>query len=29
MDDSQIGFATGNVRERPKLEGGKAFVMNT
>src|SRR5210317_1174871 len=29
MDDSQIGFATGKVRERPKLEGGKAFVMNT
>ena len=29
MDDSQIGFATGNVRERPKLEGGKAFLMNT
>ena len=29
MDDSQIGFATGNVRERPKLEGGRAFVMNS
>jgi len=29
MDDSQIGFATGKVRERTKLEGGKAFVMNT
>src|SRR5210317_2090414 len=29
MDDSQIGFATGKVRERPKLEGGRAFVMNT
>ena len=29
MDDSQIGFATGKVRERPKLEGGKPFVMNT
>ncbi len=28
MDDSQIGFATGKVRERPKLEGGKAFVIN-
>ena len=27
--NSQIGFATGKVRERPKLEGGKAFVMNT
>jgi len=29
MDDSQIGFATGKVRERPKLEGGRAFVMTT
>ena len=29
MDDSQIGFATGKACERPKLEGGKAFVMNT
>ena len=29
MDDSQIGFATGNVRERPKLEGGRAFVMHS
>jgi len=29
MDDSQISFATGKVRERPKLEGGRAFVMTT
>jgi len=29
MDDSHIGFATGKVRERPKLEGGRAFVMTT